>query len=70
MNASQVKQCIGQSLKQQRKKLRSKQSDIAALAGVSLRTLIAIEQGTANPSIETLAKIAGVVGLELTLAMQ
>jgi DNA-binding phage protein len=37
---------------------------------VGLRTLIAIENGTGNPSFETLNKIVDVLGLELTLTIK
>lgn len=61
---------INQQLTNRRKKLGIRQADLASLAAVSLRTLIAIERGTANPSVETLTKIADVLGLELTLVVK
>jgi y4mF family transcriptional regulator len=61
---------IGYQLTDRRKKLGLRQSDLASLAGVSLRTLIAIEQGAANPSFETLAKIVDVLGMELALVVK
>ena len=35
-----------------------------------MRTLIVIENGTANPSVETLSKIVDVLGMELTLTIK
>ena len=61
---------IGQQLTNRRKELGIRQADLASLAAVSLRTLIAIERGAANPSVETLTKVADVLGLELTLVVK
>lgn len=61
---------LGIHLRSRRQRLGVRQSDLAELAGVGLRTLIAIEKGEANPSLETLTKIADVLGMELTLAVK
>lgn len=47
--------------------LRLRQRDLAELADVTLRGLTDLENGTANPTINQLAKIAEVLGLELQL---
>jgi transcriptional regulator with XRE-family HTH domain len=47
--------------------LRLRQRDLAELAGVTLRGLTELEKGRANPTINQLAKIARVLGLELRL---
>ncbi|WP_165074630.1 helix-turn-helix domain-containing protein [Paludisphaera rhizosphaerae] len=59
---------IGERLRQRRKNLRLRQRDLAELAGVTLRGLTDLENGRANPTINQLAKIADVLGLELQLA--
>lgn len=58
---------IGEKLRSRRKALRLSQRDLAELAGVTLRGLTDLEQGNANPTINQLAKIAEVLGLELRL---
>jgi y4mF family transcriptional regulator len=61
---------VGETIKQRRQRLDIRQNDLADLSGVGLRTLIAIENGTGNPSFETLTKIIDVLGLELTLTIK
>lgn len=61
---------VGETIKQRRQRLDIRQNDLADLAEVGLRTLIAIENGTGNPSFETLTKIVDVLGLELTLTIK
>lgn len=58
---------IGEKVRLRRKQLRLRQRDLAELAGVTLRGLTNLEKGTANPTINQLAKIAEVLGLELRL---
>ncbi len=58
---------IGEKLRARRKMLRLRQRDLAELAGVTLRGLTDLENGNANPTINQLAKIAEVLGLELRL---
>jgi transcriptional regulator with XRE-family HTH domain len=58
---------MGQKLRARRKMLRLRQRDLAELAGVTLRGLTDLEQGRANPTVNQLAKIAQVMGLELRL---
>jgi transcriptional regulator with XRE-family HTH domain len=58
---------IGEKVRGRRKLLRLRQRDLAELAGVTLRGLTDLERGRANPTINQLAKIASVLGLELRL---
>ena len=58
---------IGQLLRARRKFLQLRQRDLAELAGVTLRGLTEIEKGRGNPTLKQLAKIASVLGLEVTL---
>ena len=60
-------QDIGQKFRDRRKVLRLRQRDLAELAGVTLRGLTQLERGQANPTLNQLAKIADVLGLELIL---
>jgi y4mF family transcriptional regulator len=60
-------QQLGEKLRDRRKLLRLRQRDLAELAGVTLRGLTDLENGKANPTLNQLAKIAEVLGLELRL---
>ncbi|MCC9167987.1 helix-turn-helix domain-containing protein [Pontibacter sp. XAAS-A31] len=46
------------------------QEDLAAMAGVALRTLKSLEVGKGNPSINTLQKISEVLGMEVRLEVR
>ena len=59
---------IGQLVRARRKFLRLRQCDLAELAGVTLRGLTELENGRGNPTLNQLAKIADVLGLEVTLS--
>lgn len=54
-------------LRHRRNLLQLRQEDVAEIAGISLRTLRAIENGTANPSVETLQKLLEVLGLKFKI---
>jgi putative transcriptional regulator len=57
---------IGASIRSARKDAGITQEDLAHLAGVSVRTVRAIETGTGNPSLQAVAAVSGVLGLRLT----
>jgi len=57
-------------LKDRREALKVTQEYLAELSGVGLRTLKAIETGKGNPTIETLNKLADVLGMELKLEVK
>ena len=61
---------IIQMIKTRRDELRVTQETLAELSGVSLRTLKGLESGSGNPTLETLSKIADVLGLELKLVVK
>ena len=61
---------LGKQIASRRKQLNISQADLAGIAhqsGVSLRTLSAIENGDANPSIDVLSKVLEPLGLVITL---
>ena len=58
------------TLKERREALKVTQDYLAELSGVGLRTLKGIESGKGNPTIETLNKLAEVLGLELKLEVK
>jgi len=57
-------------LRERREALKVTQEHLAELSGVGLRTLKAIETGKGNPTIDTLTKLAEVLGLELKLEIR
>lgn len=57
-------------IEKRRKFLKLTQSRLAELAGVSLRSLKAIESGKGNPTISQLAKILDVLGMKITVELQ
>jgi transcriptional regulator with XRE-family HTH domain len=57
-------------LKERREALKVTQEHLAELSGVGLRTLKAIETGKGNPTIDTLTKLAEVLGLKLKLEVR
>ena len=58
------------TLKDRREALKVTQEHLAELSGVGLRTLKAIETGNGNPTIDTLTKLAEVLGMELKLEVK
>jgi len=57
-------------LKDRREALKVTQEHLAELSGVGLRTLKSIESGKGNPTLETLNRLAVVLGLELKLEIR
>lgn len=58
---------IGKQIANKRKQLNISQADLAEMSGVSLRTVNAIENGEANPSVDVLSKVLEPLGLVITL---
>jgi transcriptional regulator with XRE-family HTH domain len=58
------------TLKDRRDNLRLTQEALAEMAGVNLRTLKQFERGKGNPTLDTLQKLADVVGLELVFQVK
>lgn len=61
---------IGQTIRERRELLELLQSQLASISGVGLRTIQMVEGGKANPSIETLIKIADPLGLTMQLVLK
>lgn len=55
------------AIKKRRETLNINQETLADLANIGLRTLKQLEAGKGNPTINTLQKIADVLGMELKL---
>jgi transcriptional regulator with XRE-family HTH domain len=58
------------TIKVRRKALNITQNTLAELSGVGLRTLKQFESGKGNPSLATLQKIVGVLGMKLSLQIK
>jgi len=61
---------IGKSIKERRKTLRVTQDQLADLAGISVNTLYKIEREQANPTLDTLTKIADTLGMKVCLQVK
>ncbi|WP_162427386.1 helix-turn-helix transcriptional regulator [Pontibacter pudoricolor] len=61
---------IHKVIKERRSILGITQEDLASMAGVSLRTLKAIETGKGNPSLRTLQNLVEVLGMEVQLGLR
>ncbi len=61
---------LGESYKRRRKDLRITQPQLAELAQVSVNTLYKLERGAGNPTLETLVRVADILGLELALKVK
>ena len=58
---------IGQQIKRRRQELNINQQTLSYLSGVGINTIVAIERGTGNPSMETLMKIMQILGLQIKI---
>lgn len=61
---------IIKQLKARREALQVTQVMLAELSGVSLRALKQFESGKGNPTLETLSKLAGALGMEVSLQVK
>lgn len=61
---------IGQTIRKRRELLGLLQPQLSAISGVSTRTIQLVEMGKANPSLDTLIKIADPLGLTLKLLLK
>lgn len=61
---------IGKQVRSRRESLFLRQEDLAEMSGVATKTIHLVESGTGNPSIETLFKLADILGLELVLQVK
>ncbi|MHA8108181.1 helix-turn-helix transcriptional regulator [Aquirufa sp. A-Brett2-W8] len=59
-----------ETLKKRRIRLQVTQETLSLLTGVSLRTIKQLEAGKGNPTLETIQKLADVLGLELRLEIK
>lgn len=57
-------------IKERRSILSLTQQDLSDYTGLSVRFIKSVESGRANPSVQSLAKIAEVLGLEIVLKVK
>lgn len=60
---------IGATIKKRRELLGLLQPQLAAMAGISTRTIQLVEQGKGNPALDTLLKLAEPLGLQLKVEL-
>lgn len=58
---------LGHQIARRRKELGLGQQDIAALSGVSVRSVYSVEHGKATARLDTIVAIAETLGLDLVL---
>ena len=63
-------QDIVETLKKRRITLQVNQETLAMLSGVGLRTVKQFESGKGNPTLDTIQKLADVLGLEMQLTIK
>ena len=61
---------IGKIIRKRRELLGLLQPQLAAISGISTRSIQFIEMGKGNPSLDTLLKIADPLGLTIKLALR
>lgn len=61
---------IGTVIRERRLQLKVNQQTLADLAGVGINTLVAIERGTGNPSVQVLSKVLDALGLQLKITLK
>jgi len=65
-----TKQEIGNIIKERRKFLQINQNELSEIVGLGLRSLIDIESGKGNPTIDQLNKTADALGLTFYLRVK
>jgi len=63
-------QKISETIRDRRKSLNITQPTLAALAGVGLNTLVAIERGNGNPKLATILTILDTLGLKIEIILK
>lgn len=61
---------LGDVIRQRRELLGLLQTQLAALSGISSRTIQLVEQGKGNPSLDTLNNLIDPLGLRLELMLK
>ena len=67
-NADDISRDIGKAIRIRRKQLKLTQQDVADLAGLARYTIGRVEKGDSGTQLGTLSRIAGAVGLNVSLS--
>ncbi|MGN6435841.1 MAG: helix-turn-helix transcriptional regulator [Agriterribacter sp.] len=57
-------------MRERRELLNLRQEDLAEMSGLTTRTINIVEKGKGNPAIQTLEKLALVLGLEILVQVK
>lgn len=61
---------FGKLIEERRKYLQIRQEDLAEMCDISTKSIQKIENDKANPTLKTLEKILGVLGMEISFAIK
>ncbi|MBD5163223.1 MAG: helix-turn-helix transcriptional regulator [Bacteroidales bacterium] len=61
---------IGNTIRTRRKSLKVDQRTFSLLAEVGLNTLVAVERGEGNPTLDTLLTILDTLGLQIKITLK
>lgn len=61
---------IGKTIRERRQQLGINQQTLADLAGVGINTLVSVERGAGNPSLQVLTRILDTLGLQLFVGLK
>lgn len=61
---------IGIAIRKRRQSLNINQTELSVLAGIGINTLVAIERGQGNPTIETLLSVIDTLGLQIEIRLK
>jgi transcriptional regulator with XRE-family HTH domain len=61
---------IGEIIKRRRLALKVNQLTLSELAGIGINTLVAIERGTGNPTLDKLLSVLDTLGLQMDVKLK
>ena len=61
---------IGEIIKKRRQELKVNQLTLSELAGVGINTLVAIERGTGNPTLDKILYVLATLGLQMDVKLK
>lgn len=64
------KSAIGKEIRDRRKELKITQPELAELAGVNVNTVVRLERGATNPTLDVLVRIGEALGMEVTMQVK
>jgi transcriptional regulator with XRE-family HTH domain len=61
---------IGEIIKRRRQTLKVNQLTLSELEGIGINTLVAIERGTGNPTLDKLLSVLDTLGLQMDVKLK